>query len=98
MTERAEALARLQQALLDATLQAPDCTRDHLAQALMALDPDLTQAQVHCCSTSTKTLCPKCHSFAIPGRSCSCLHTLLACPHQRFHACPLCRRQQIASN
>ncbi len=50
MTERAEALARLEQALLDATLQAPECTRDHLARALMALDPDLTQAQVHFCT------------------------------------------------
>ena len=46
MTERQEQLAQLEQALLDATLQSPECTRDQLARALMAMDSDLPEAQV----------------------------------------------------
>ncbi len=45
MSERQEQLAQLEQALLDATLQSPDCTRDQLARALMAMDSDLPEAQ-----------------------------------------------------
>lgn len=46
MTERGERLAALEEALLDATLQSPDCTHAQLAAALMAQDPELPQAQV----------------------------------------------------
>ena len=46
MQERQEHLAALEQAILDATLQSPDCTRDQLAHALMAMDSELPQAQV----------------------------------------------------
>jgi len=45
MTERQEQLAQLEQAVLDATLQSPDCNRDQLAHALMAMDPELPEAQ-----------------------------------------------------
>ena len=45
MSERQEQLAQLEQALLDATLQSPDCTRDQLTRALMAMDSDLPEAQ-----------------------------------------------------
>lgn len=45
MAERTEQLAQLEQALLDATLQSPECTRDQLAHALMAMDSDLPEAQ-----------------------------------------------------
>ena len=46
MQERQEHLAALEQAVLDATLQSPDCTRGQLARALMAMDSELPQAQV----------------------------------------------------
>ena len=46
MQERQEHLTALEQAILDATLQNPDCTRDQLAHALMAMDSELPQAQV----------------------------------------------------
>ena len=51
MTERQEQLAQLEQAVLDATLQSPDCNRDQLAHALMAMDPELLETQA-CCSRS----------------------------------------------
>lgn len=98
MTERAEALARLEQALLDATLQAPDCTRDRLAQALMALDPDLTQAQVHCCSPSMKCSVP--HVIPLPFLGdgpfvcIPCWHAHM-CGSKYMHAIIIwCRRQR----
>ena len=45
MTERQEQLAQLEQAVLDATLQSPECNCDQLAHALMAMDPELLEAQ-----------------------------------------------------
>ena len=56
MKEREEYFRALEQALLDATLQAPDCTVAQLAAALQRMDPDMTEAQVQPCS-ALRTFC-----------------------------------------
>ena len=58
MQERQEYLSALEQAILDATLQSPDCTRDQLAHALMTMDPELPQAQVYHSTVWQKYLNP----------------------------------------
>jgi hypothetical protein len=53
MKEREEYFKALEQALLDATMQAPDCTVAQLAAALQKMDPDMIESQVQslaCCA------------------------------------------------